>query len=137
MSPPPQRPHLVSHLRTEFGEVLSSMVRSTPGSVAAVFSDETGYAIDFVHDPKQIDEVDVQLLAAQIGQSVLKLEQSVRTRYGEASSVLLETRSQSLIGAAVSQGYIVALLLGKRANVGQALKAFGEARDALQAFVRN
>lgn len=111
------------------------MLTQTPGSRAAVLSDETGCAIDFAHDPHDIAELDVQLLAAQIGQSVLKLDHTWRNRNDEPASVLLEGRRQSLIAGAVGNTYVVALLLGERANVGRALGAFDEARDALHKFL--
>ena len=129
----PQRPPdgLRSRLGTEFGDVLEAMVRATPGAVAAVLSDEDGDAIDFVHDPGQIDELDVQLFAAQTGLSVLQLEATYARHKIPNAALLVETQLRCLITSVVATSYVLAMLTERRANIGRALQRFEAGRAAL------
>jgi hypothetical protein len=126
------RPRAVaSRLGTEFGAVLSPMVETTPGAIAAVLSDDQGDAIDFAHDPAEISDVDVQLLGAQIGQTVLALERTyLRHRLGR-SALLLESDQHGLLTCALHEHYVLALLLERRSNVAAAFTAFEMARHRL------
>lgn len=127
---PPARP-IHSRLGTEFGRVLAPLVEHTPGAVAAVLSDEQGDAIDFAHDPEEISDLDVQLLGAQIGQSVLRLHLSARRHRLQAPCLLVEARTSRFVAGAVADDYILALLLDRGANVARALEAFDRVRVRL------
>lgn len=120
-----------TRLGTDFGRVLERMTRSTEGAIAAVLSDEEGDAIDYAHDPQEVDELDVQLLAAQTGQSVLQLEVLYRARKFAGGSMLLETERQCLVTSAVADHYVLALLLERQANVARALSVFEDGRTQI------
>lgn len=126
------RPRAISsRFGTEFGAVLQPMVETTPGAIAAVLCDEQGDAIDFVHDPTEIEDVDVQLLGAQIGQTVLALERIYRRHQLDRPSLLVESAQHGLLACSLRDHYILALLLESRSNVGAAFAAFGRARIVL------
>lgn len=120
-----------SRLGTEFGRVLGPLVDQTPGAVAAVLSDEEGDAIDFAHQPGEIDEIDVQLLGAQIGHAVLNMQTTARRHRLGSPSILVDARGGRFVAAAVADTYILALLLSRRANVGRALESFERVRRVI------
>lgn len=120
-----------SPLGTEFGQVLAPMVLAVHGAIAAVLSDDEGDAIDYVHDPRVISELDVQLVGAQIGQSILRLEASARRHRMGASALLLEARSQAFVASAVAERFVVAMVLQPRANFARALDSLCRARMLL------
>lgn len=107
------------------------MTQSTEGALAAVLSDEEGDAIDFAHDASAVDELDVQLLAAQTGQSILRLEAFYQAQRLDGGALLLETQNQCLVASAVAHSYVLALLLARQANVARALSMFEHGRVAI------
>ena len=130
------RPRAVqARFGTEFGAVLEPMVETTPGAIAAVLSDEQGDAIDFAHDPAEIEDVDVQLLGAQIGQTVLALEKIYRRHQLDRPALLVESDQHGLLACSLRDHYILALLLERKSNVGAAFAAFGKARARLDALL--
>jgi hypothetical protein len=133
---PPTRPRAVAcRFGTEFGAVLEPMVDMTPGAVAAVLSDDQGDAIDFAHDPAEISEIDVQLLGAQIGQTVLAMEPIYRRHQLVGPSMLVESAQHGLLACSLRGHYILALLLERKSNVGAAFAAFDHARRRLDALL--
>jgi hypothetical protein len=130
------RPRAVaSRFRTEFGAVLEPMVETTPGAIAAVLSDDQGNAIDFAHDPAEISDIDVQLLGAQIGQTILALETIYRRHHLHRPALLVESAQHGLLTASLREHYILVLLLDHRSNVAAAFTAFAHARDHLTALL--
>ena len=117
---------------TEFGQALQTMVRGTPGAMAAVLSDNVGDAIDFVHDAEELSELDVQLLAAQVGQQLIKLEATYRRHRLRSASLLLESSACGLMAGVVGDEYVLAMLLERRANVARAFSTFEQGRTALR-----
>jgi hypothetical protein len=120
-----------SPLTTEFGRVLASMVLAVPGATAAVLSDDEGNAIDYVHDPRVISELDIQLVGAQIGQSILRVDASARRRGISGPALLVEADQQSFAAAAVVERFVVALVLERHANFARALDLLLDARLVL------
>jgi hypothetical protein len=116
---------------TEFGAVLEPMVESTPGAVAAVLSDDQGDAIDFAHDEAEISELDVQLLGAQIGQTILAMERIYRRHH----LVELESAQHGLLACSLRGHFVLALLLERRSNVAAAFAAFDAARGKLEGLL--
>lgn len=121
-----------SRLGTEFGRLLERLVVQTPGGVAAVLSDDVGEALDFAHDPAEISALDVQLLGAQIGQSLHLLDVSARRHRLRQPSLLLETPSQKLLAATLCGAFTLALLLDRRANIAKAFTTFETIRLGLE-----
>jgi len=119
---------VTSRLGTEFGLVLAPLVVRTPGAIASILSDDVGDAIDFAHDPAELPALDVQLVGAQIGQSLLRLHRAARRHRLTDPLVLLETRGQGLVASGVAETYVLALLLGPRANLARAMITFSIAR---------
>lgn len=124
-----------SRLGTEFGEALRAMVERTPGAFAGVVSDDQGLAIDYVHVPSRIEGIDVQLLGAQLGLPLFRLNQTAAGQGITDPMVILETGTHNLVASPVSDDFIVAMLLERRANLGVALSAFARSRDTLQALL--
>lgn len=124
-----------SRFGTEFGAVLEPMVETTPGAVAAVLSDEQGDAIDFAHDPNEISDLDVQLLGAQIGQTVLALEKVYRRHRLDEPALLVESAHHGLLACSLRGHYILAMLLDRRSNVAAAFTAFARATKSLDALL--
>ncbi len=124
-----------SRLGTEFGEALRTMVERTPGAVAGVVSDDEGDAIDFAHDPSCIDAIDVELLGAQLGLPLQRLHATADARGLCEPLLMIETRSHNLVAGPVGGGFVVALLLERRANLGRALSAFTLGRATLRGLL--
>ncbi len=124
-----------SRLGTEFGEALRSMVERTPGAFAGVVSDDQGLAIDYAHVPSRIEGIDVQLLGAQLGMPLLRLHRTAAAQGITAPMVMLETCTHNLVASPVSDAFVVAMLLDRRANLGVALSAFARSRDTLEALL--
>jgi hypothetical protein len=116
-----------SPLATEFGRVLASMVLAAPGAVAAVLSDDDGDAIDFVHDPRVISELDIQLVGAQIGQSILRMDAAAR-RHVRGPAILIEAEQQAFAASAVAERYVLAMVLERHANFARALDVMLDGR---------
>ncbi len=124
-----------SRLGTEFGEALRSMVECTPGAFAGIVSDDQGLAIDYAHVPAKIEGIDVQLLGAQLGLPLFRLNQTAATRGIVEPLVMLETCTHTLVASPISDAFVVVMLLEHRANLGLALSAFARSRDTLQALL--
>ncbi len=124
-----------SRLGTEFGEALRTMVEHTPGAVAGVVSDDEGDAIDFAHDPGRIEALDVELLGAQLGLPLQRLQASASARGMAEPLLLVETVSHNLVAGPVGGGFVVALLLDRQANLGRALGTFTRGRATLSALL--
>lgn len=132
---PLPRTEIRSRLGTEFGRLLSPLVRITPGGIAAVLSDDEDEAVDFAHDPAEISALDVQLLAAQVGQSVRRLTGAATRHRLERPLVLLETSVQKLIASTIGGSFTLALLLHHRANIAIGLRAFDETHRRIEALL--
>ena len=130
MLPAPPVVEVRCRLGTEFGRALAPLVASTPGARAAVLTDAQGDAIDFAHDPA-VEEIDVQLLGAQIGLTVLRLQASARKHLADHPAVLVEAGGGSFMAGPVAELYIIALMLAPRSNVGAAWPAFQQVRAEL------
>jgi hypothetical protein len=138
----PDRRGVHSPHETEFGLALAALVREVPGALGAVLSDDVGDAIDFAHDPAVISDLDVQLVGAQIGQSVLELGRSFLTRGAPARHrrideplVLLEARDQAFVAAPVADRFVLAMLLDHRANFARALRSADHCRARLRVLL--
>ncbi len=125
-----------SCLGTEFGLALQTMVVGTPGAVAAVVSDDEGDAIDYAHDPEEMDALDVQLLAAQISQSLFRVDGTASNFGLDAPVLLLETSRYGLVASPVADDYVVAMLMERRANMGRAFDCFRQGRHTLHGLLR-
>lgn len=126
---------VASRLGTEFGEALRTMLERTPGAFAGVVSDDQGLAIDYAHVPSRIDGIDVQLLGAQFGLPLFRLNETAAGQGITAPLLMLETSTHSLVASPVSDAFIVVMLLDHRANLGLALAAFARSRDTLGALL--
>lgn len=127
--------HVQTRLGTEFGCALERMVLRTPGAYASVVSDEEGDAIDYAHDPDRIDGLEVQLLGAQLGMPLFKLHSTADAQGFTDPLLMVETRTHNLVASPVRHAFVVAMLLERRANLGLALEAFSDGRDALSALL--
>ena len=117
-------------LGTEFGAVLEELML-VPGAMGAVLTDDRGYAIDYVRRSGKVSDVDVQLLGAQVGQALEKLDEVLRRRGLLAPVVVLEGDRGALVVAPIDGTYAMALLLMRPANVALALRHFDIGRDRL------
>ncbi len=138
MTRPPQsgsdREHsrrIPSAMRSDFGRIIENLM-DVPGSMGAVLVDDDGYAIDYVHDPDQLAELDVQLLGAQIGQIVARTQQSAEKLDLGTAVVIVEGERASLIAGAVGIVYVLAFLLERDANLDQGLHHFAAVRSTVE-----
>ncbi len=122
-------------LGTEFGEALQAMVERTPGAYAGVVSDGEGDAIDYAHDPERIDGLEVQLLGAQLGLPLGRLHHTADTHGIDDPLLLIETQTHNLVASPVGEGFVVAMLLERQANLGLALSAFATGRATLRGLL--
>jgi hypothetical protein len=108
---------------TEFGRVLERLVE-LPGAAGAVLSDDRGYAIDFVRTSPGITDLDVQLLGAQLGQTLHRLDGGLGPRGLRAPIVVLETPGRTLLAAPVASDYSMALLFDAPIHLALAMQRF-------------
>lgn len=138
MTRPPQsgsdREHsrrIPSAMRSDFGRIIENLM-DVPGSMGAVLVDDDGYAIDYVHDPERLAELDVQLLGAQIGQIVARTQQSAEKLDLGTAVVIVEGDRACLIAGAVGIVYVLAFLLERDANLDQGLHHFAAVRSTVE-----
>lgn len=112
---------------TEFGRVLERLA-AVPGAAGAVLCDDRGYAIDYVRRSAALSELDVQLLGAQVGQALGRLEHGLRPRGFGSPVVVLESPRRALLVTPVAGAYAMALLLLQPANFAVAMKCFEDGR---------
>lgn len=120
-----------SAMRSDFGRIIENLM-DVPGSMGAVLVDDDGYAIDYVHDPGQLAELDVQLLGAQIGQIVARTQKSAEKHDLGTAVVLVEGDRACLIAAPVGIVYVLAFMLRRDANVSQGLYHFVAVRSTVE-----
>lgn len=116
---------------SEFGRVIENLM-DVPGSMGAVLADEDGYAIDYVHDPEALAELDVQLLGAQLGQIVASTTRSAAKLDLGTPVVLLEGDRANLIVGPVGIIYVLAFMLRCEADMMQGLHHFEAVRSTVE-----
>jgi hypothetical protein len=116
-----------SAMGSEFGRVLENLM-DVPGSMGAVLVDDDGYAIDYVHDPGMLAELDVQLLGAQLGQIIARTQHSAAKLDLGTSVVVIEGERASLIAGSVGIIYVLAFMLRREASVEAGLHEFEAVR---------
>lgn len=126
---PPRR--IPSAMRSDFGRIIENLM-DVPGSMGAVLVDDHGYAIDYVHDPELLAELDVQLLGAQLGQIVTRTQKSAEKHDLGTAVVLVEGELASLIAASVGIVYVLAFMLRRDANLDQGLTHFAAVRSTVE-----
>lgn len=120
-----------SAMRTEFGRVLENLM-DVPGSMGAVLVDEDGFAIDYVYDPEALQDLDVQLMGAQLGQMVARTQRSAAKHDLGTPVVLLEGERANLIAGPVGEIYVLTFMLRHHANVAQGLHHFEAVRSTVE-----
>jgi hypothetical protein len=121
---------IASALGTEFGRALEPLM-DVPGALGAVLADDRGYAVDYIRDDDRISELDVQIVGAQLGHALEQLDGTARARGLGAPVVLLEGRDRALLAGPLSDGFALAFLLRRPANVALAMQRFGVGRDLI------
>ena len=116
-----------SRMGTEFGRVLE-LIAQVPGAAGAVLSDDRGYAIDYVRPSPELTDLDVQLLGAQIGQALGRLEDGLLPRGFRSAVVVLESPDRALLVTSLQGTYAMALLLFHPANFALAIQRFEDGR---------
>lgn len=120
-----------SAMRSDFGLVMENLM-DVPGSMGAVLVDEDGYAIDYVHDPEVLADIEVQLLGAQIGQIIERTRASATKHDLGTPVVVVEGARSSLIAAPVGLDCVLAYLLRRGASVDQGLHHFDAVRSTVE-----
>lgn len=115
---------------TEFGRALEVLVE-VPGGAGAVLCDDRGYAIDYVRRSPRLTDVDVQLLGAQLGHTLERLDDGLGRRGLAAPIVMLESSARALLAASIARTYVVTLLLLRPANFALAIRRFEGVRADL------
>ncbi len=124
-------------VHSEFGVVLGTLVRAVPGARGAVLVDAEGLTIDFANDTEVLDELDLQIAGAQMAIPLLQAAKFALGRGLGASTVLVEGPGGCVVGAIIDDDDATLLLvLSQRANLGTALRRFGEAHKGLLALLR-
>lgn len=118
----------LSAMGTEFGRVLEGLA-DVPGAAGAVLSDDRGYTIDYVRRSEGLTDLDVQLLGAQIGQTLERLHTGLFARDFGAPVLVLESRRRALLAASLVGTYVMALLVVRPANIALALRRFEDCRE--------
>lgn len=120
-----------SAMRSEFGRVIENLM-DVPGAMGAVLVDDDGYAIDYVHDPEALAAIDVQLVGAQIGQTVMRTSKSAAKLDVGTPLVLVEGHTGSLMAGPVGEHYVLAFIMRRPANVARAFDHFEAVRSTVE-----
>jgi roadblock/LC7 domain-containing protein len=126
--PGPRR--IPSAMDSEFGRVLENLM-DVPGSMGAVLVDDDGYAIDYVHDPAELAELEVQLIGAQLEQVVARTTHSAVKHDLGTPVVVLEGDRATVITGLVGMIYVLVFVLRCEADVPQGLHHFEAVRSSL------
>lgn len=120
-----------SAMRSDFGRIIENLM-DVPGAKGAVLVDDDGYAIDYVHDPNLLTEIDVQLIGAQVGQIIARTQHSVEKHDLGTAVVIVEGDHGSLIAGAVGIVYVLAFLLERDSSLEQGLHHFEAVRSTVE-----
>jgi predicted regulator of Ras-like GTPase activity (Roadblock/LC7/MglB family) len=120
---------------SEFGRAIEDLM-DVPGSMGAVLVDDDGYAIDYVHDPMMLEELDVQLLGAQLGQIVARTQTTAAKLDLGTMVLVVEGTRGSLIVAPVGIVYVLAFMLRGQASMDDGLRGFEAVRSTVEQLLR-
>lgn len=120
-----------SAMRSEFGRVIENLM-DVPGAMGAVLVDDDGYAVDYVHDPRTLADIDVQLAGAQVEQAVIRTSKSAAKLDVGTPLVLLEGHAKILMASSVGEYYVLAFLMHHDANVARAIERFEAVRSTVE-----
>lgn len=121
---------------SEFGSLLAKLVAAVPGAEAAVISDQRGDAVDFAHIPTRTSALDVQLVGAQIGQTMQRIRVGSIVHGLGHPVVVVECSDAKLIAAPLDGDYLLTLALSENASLARALAEVTEVRPPLRALLR-
>lgn len=118
-------------MRSDFGRIIENLM-DVPGSMGAVLVDDDDYAIDYVHDPAVLGELEVQLLGAQVGQIVAKIQRSAEKLDLGSTVVVVQGGRASVLAGQVGNAYVLAFMLRHGADVDEGLHHFEAVRSTVE-----
>lgn len=116
----------------EFGETMAAMMEKTPGAIGAVLADGRGEPIDFAHDTGQINALEIQIVGAQLGQSIARLRRTALVFGLGHPTVLLNATAGNLLTTPVHAEYLLTVVLARSANIARAMQGFRRLSDELR-----
>lgn len=119
-----------SRMRSDFGRVIENLM-DLKGARGAVLVDDDGYAIDYVYDPDRMTELDIQLIGAQVGQSVHRMQTSAAKLDLGTPVALLENDVGVLVLGPTGVHYVLAFMLDPDADTSRLLGYFEAVRSTL------
>ena len=120
-----------SAMRSDFGRVIENLM-DIDGARGAVLVDDDGYAIDWVFDPEALTELDIQLIGAQVGQTVNAMERSAAKLDLGNPVALVESDRGHLVLSPVSVHYVLAFVLGPEVDANRILDHFEAVRSTVE-----
>lgn len=105
---------------SEFGTILSALIRNVPGAVGAVLCDEEGDAIDFIYRANRLDRIDIQLSGSQIVQVANSMDRGRWAKTLKLQYIVIESRDGAQLIAPLGQGYVLSLRLGTKRTMPRA-----------------
>lgn len=120
---------------SEFGERMALLLDEFPTASGAVLSDATGEPIDSARRAARIEEIDIQIAGAQIGQTMARL-------YGNAiifglgtPTVIAEADGGMILARPIMREYLFTLVIDGTTSLSRALIAFEAAAEDLRAMM--
>lgn len=134
--PPPPRPRhageSISRGISEFGEAMARMMERTPGAIGAVLADGRGEPIDYAHDREAIDELEIQIVGAQLGQCMERTRvTSLVFGLGEPT-ILVDGTTGHLLSSIVGSEYLLTVVLARSANIARAMNGFSDLAESVR-----
>lgn len=120
---------------SEFGERMAELLQVVRGAAGAVLSDEQGDPIDYARRKGRIEEIDVQIAGAQIGQCMVRLNGNALIHGLGKPTVIVEAHYGMLIAKPLRHEYLLTLVIDRRTAITQCLGPFTEAADDLDALM--
>lgn len=121
-----------SAMRSDFGRVIENLM-DIKGARGAVLVDDDGYAIDYVYDPERLTEIDVQLIGAQVGQTVHRMQTSAaKLDLGTPLALLEGPDGTLLVLGPAGVHYVLAFVLDEGVDTGRLLAHFEAVRSTIE-----
>lgn len=120
---------------SEFGERMAELLGQVRQASGAVLSDDQGDPIDFARRRGRIEEIDVQIAGAQIGQCMVRLSGNSMVHGLGKPVVIVECLYGMLLAAPLRHRYLLTLVIDRRASISQVLPHFQAAAEDLDTFM--
>lgn len=114
---------------------MAQLLRLLPEASGAVLSDESGEPIDSAHRPDRINEIDIQIAGAQLGQLMSRTYGNAMVFGLGPPTVIAESERGMLIARCIQHDYLYTLVIDRKASLNRVLPCFETSAQLLAEFI--